>query len=105
MHSKYFTIERSLGARQIQAYCRALCKELGLQMVEAWWTSVLNPPRQGAPHHLVVQTTGGDRECWFTAEEIAGYPTQETTASVQTTIRAEIVDLLADLEEPPAKIR
>jgi len=35
--------------------------------------AVLASPREGAPHHLTVKTTLGDRQRWFTAEEIAGY--------------------------------
>src|SRR5262245_52409121 len=89
-----WTILQSVAAWQIAAFCSALCQELGLHMVNASWERGFNPLRANAPYHLLVQTTVGIRDWWFTAEEIAEYPTQAGATKVQGTIRVGIADLL-----------
>lgn len=89
-----WTILQSVAAWQIVHFCSALCQELGLHMVSASWERAVNPLRANAPYHLLVQTTVGIRDWWFTAEEIAEYPAKAVIAKVQGPIRAGLADLL-----------
>src|SRR5215510_7987390 len=95
MKSEDWTISQSVAAWQITDFCGAVCRELGLDIVNASWERGFNPLRANAPYHLLVQTTVGVRDWWFTTEEIARYPAKAVIAKVQSPIRAGLADLAA----------
>ena len=95
MKSEDWTIAQSVAAWQIVAFCRDVCQEVGLDMVNASWERGFNPHCANAPYHLLVHTTVGAQDWWFTVEEIAEYPAPAVVAKVQSPIRAGLADLAA----------
>src|SRR5262244_865824 len=95
MKGEDWTISQSVAAWQIVAFCRDVCQELGLSMVNASWERGFNPHCTNAPYHLLVHTAVGVRDWWFTIEEITEYPAPAVVAKVQRPIRAGLADLAA----------
>ena len=94
MTHDHLEMENSAGARQIHAFCSAISKDFGLEHTAVWWSWHSTAPAGGARHHLHVKATIGSYEFALTCADIEGYPTGQTTAGVNATIREAFVDLL-----------
>jgi len=90
----HLDLEQSAGARQIQAFCYAISKDLGLELTSVWWSWHYTAPADGARHHLDVKATIGSHAFGFTCADMEGYPTGQTTAAVQAHIRAGLTAIV-----------
>src|SRR5438552_19090505 len=92
MSSNHIDVLYSLSATEIKAYCLTLAQDLELTLESIWW-GYAEPGHAENPYYLHISITKpfeAVAELWFTREEILGYATGKTKATVQSEIRKDL---------------
>jgi hypothetical protein len=102
MHVADMRVIQSPEARKMQADCRALGHQFGLELEKVYWWFVTDR-RSQAPYELTIKVRGLSQRQTpaFSRDDILGYRTGQSTAAVLGRMREALQHVRSDVEEPP----